>query len=207
MYRKSVDKWPGFDEVSTQEVKLFEVYRPQIAAIAPSLERALKDLKSDFSCDRTIASRDHIDTFLGDVTAVFQDIDDKLVEAVRADIEEILTRLLNSYSLLDVSLFTTDDNMCSLFHMDMVHLRLICTYAGPATEWLKEVDANRSGLGKGSNDKILNPGGQVNRLSTGSIGFLKGARFRGLDGKGVIHKSPAIEGTGTRRLVLRVDVR
>ncbi|MCP8348614.1 DUF1826 domain-containing protein [Pseudomonas sp. FBF18] len=77
--------------------------------------------------------------------------------------------------------------MCPRFHVDHVPARLICTYAGPGSEWLTAPDAV-----------------QVEQLSTGDVAVLKGERWLGNEGQGLVHCSPAVP-AGQRRLMLTLD--
>ena len=98
-----------------------------------------------------------------------------------------------------------NDN-CRLFHIDHVPLRLISTYCGPATEWLRNEDVRRSGLGKGSDELVKVAGARVQRFQPGWIGILKGERYLGNRGRAIVHRSPSIAGSGKARLLLRMDV-
>lgn len=80
-----------------------------------------------------------------------------------------------------------DGAMCPRFHVDHVPLRLICTYAGPGSEWLAIPDAL-----------------QVNRLAGGDVALLKGERWLGNEGAGLVHRSPQLP-EGQRRLILTLD--
>jgi hypothetical protein len=80
------------------------------------------------------------------------------------------------------------DDSCRKFHVDAVGLRLLCTYAGPGTEW---VDAS----------------GKVRRLAATEVAVFKGAAFPG-GGPRVLHRSPPLSIgrlTGQSRLVLCID--
>jgi hypothetical protein len=92
---------------------------------------------------------------------------------------------------------------CRLFHVDNVRCRLITTYAGPGTQWLADADVIRPALG--DNDAAIRTGAPVQRLRTGWIGLFKGERQRGMEGRGIVHRSAPIRGTGQRRLVVKID--
>jgi hypothetical protein len=80
------------------------------------------------------------------------------------------------------------NDACRKFHVDAVGLRLLCTYAGPGTEW---VDA----------------GGKVRRLAAMEVAVFKGAAFPD-EGPRVLHRSPPLSTgtlTGQSRLVLCID--
>jgi hypothetical protein len=111
---------------------------------------------------------------------------------------------------LDVALAqieTVARDGCRYFHADRVHGRLLCTYAGPGTVIAPEEIVDRRALGSGSNERILRGDpARLIRLDAGDVGLLMGDLAPGESGRGVVHRSPAIAGTGIVRLVLRVDL-
>lgn len=104
-----------------------------------------------------------------------------------------VTWLIGAYAcLLDarrvgVRLQALDGAMCPRFHVDHVPLRLITTYAGPASEWLAVPDAP-----------------QVQQLASGDVALLKGEKWLGNEGAGLVHRSPQLA-DGQRRLILTLD--
>lgn len=96
------------------------------------------------------------------------------------------------------------DEGCPLFHADNVGLRLLCTYAGPGTEWVPEPSVNRAGLGGGDNRLIVPDRTMIRRLPAFCVGLFKGDAFPGHAGRGIVHRSaPA---TARRpRLLLCLD--
>jgi hypothetical protein len=105
---------------------------------------------------------------------------------------------------LGVRLTTVDGDLCPRFHVDRVGVRLLCTYAGPATEWLEERDAARGHLGPSGD--VLRPGGRVRTLERFDVALLKGEAWPGNEGRGAVHRSPAPVADGPRRILLTVDV-
>lgn len=103
---------------------------------------------------------------------------------------------------LGVRLATLDREMCPRFHVDRVGIRLLCTYAGPATEWLENADVVRSGLGP--TGEVLRPGGRVQRLERFDVALLKGEAWPKNLGNGVVHRSPGLP-QGQRRIMLSID--
>lgn len=93
-------------------------------------------------------------------------------------------------------LATVNSNMCRKFHTDINDLRLLCTYAGKGTLWVAE-DAQR----RIEDDEI--PIDQVHQANTGDVLILKGALHP--QGNPILHRSPSIEETGGKRLLLRID--
>ncbi len=102
-------------------------------------------------------------------------------------------------------------NLCESFHVDWVGVRLICSYSGPGTEWLDNAQVNRDRLGpggKGLPDEVsglLLPGARIGRMERFAIGLMKGERWPGNGGKGLIHRSPRILGSGERRVLFKID--
>lgn len=82
---------------------------------------------------------------------------------------------------------------CPVFHQDNNVVRLLCTYAGPGTEWLPEACLDRSQLGlqgrtpDGANRAIAV--GEPMRSQPGEVLIVKGARY-GAGHRSLVHKSP-----------------
>lgn len=87
--------------------------------------------------------------------------------------------------------------MCPRFHVDNVPLRLLTTYAGPGSEWLQEGAIARQGL-----QHAAPPVDNIQTLRTGDVAILKGERWAGNEGAGLIHRSPPGD---QRRLLLSLD--
>lgn len=88
---------------------------------------------------------------------------------------------------------------CRLFHADAVGLRLLCTYAGAGTEWLPLFGAEAA--------RAHDPrGGPVPaRLGTGDAAILKGDAHPAAPGRGLVHRSPPMDGVPVPRLLLCLD--
>jgi hypothetical protein len=110
---------------------------------------------------------------------------------------------VNSFRFL---LATVNTNMCRRFHTDMNDLRLLCTYSGPGTLWLTEDNVNRKALETlGDNECIVLDESRIQQAKLGDIVILKGAIYPQDGTKAIVHRSPTIEETGQRRLLLRID--
>jgi hypothetical protein len=100
---------------------------------------------------------------------------------------------------------TTDDDGCRRFHVDRTHLRLLCTYRGPGTEWLTNEQVDRHAQGNGApNEKIIRFG-EPSRFEPFWVGIMKGDAFPGNAGLGLVHRSPQIAGTGQTRVLFCLD--
>lgn len=92
-----------------------------------------------------------------------------------------------------------DGAMCPRFHVDHVPLRLLTTYSGAGSEWLEEGMIDRR--------RLLSappPVDNIQRLLTGEVALLKGEKWQGNEGRGLIHRSP-LTPVGQRRLLLSLD--
>lgn len=90
---------------------------------------------------------------------------------------------------------------CHRWHADAVGLRLLCTYAGPGTEWLDLTGGARLA-------RRLDPAAlpvAPRRLAPGEAAVLKGEAFTGNAGHGCIHRSPPNAQDAPPRLVLCLD--
>ncbi|KAB0499343.1 MULTISPECIES: DUF1826 domain-containing protein [Pseudomonas] len=95
-----------------------------------------------------------------------------------------------------------DKAMCPRFHVDHVPVRLITTYAGIGSQWLKEGAMDRRQLGKPEaepQDDSL-----IQQITSGEVALLKGEKWQGNEGFGLIHRSPQLA-PGERRLILTLD--
>ncbi|KNH26010.1 hypothetical protein ACS77_17300 [Pseudomonas syringae] len=95
-----------------------------------------------------------------------------------------------------------DTAMCPRFHVDHVPVRLITTYAGIGSQWLKEGAMDRRRLGQPDaepqNDSL------IQQITSGEVALLKGEKWHGNEGFGLIHRSPQ-PAPGERRLILTLD--
>jgi len=108
-----------------------------------------------------------------------------------------------SYRLL---LATVNSNMCRRFHTDINDLRMLCTYKGPGTLWLPEDNINWDALDcSDDDDYMVIDDHRIQQAKTGSAIILKGAISPKEGTKAILHRSPTIEESGEKRLLLRID--
>lgn len=95
-------------------------------------------------------------------------------------------------------------DQCRRFHVDMLRLRMISTYAGPGTEWLPEAAVRRAALHEPepcpelANGQIVRNARLVRHARAGDVLVMKGALATAA---GVVHRSPPIEALGLTRVV------
>jgi hypothetical protein len=95
-----------------------------------------------------------------------------------------------------------DKAMCPRFHVDHVPVRLITTYAGIGSEWLKEGAMDRQQLGQSNAEP--QDARQIQQLASADVALLKGEKWHGNESFGLIHRSPQLA-PGERRLILTLD--
>lgn len=87
--------------------------------------------------------------------------------------------------------------MCPRFHVDNVPLRLLTTYTGPGSEWLQEHRSQRAELHTDSSSVD-----NIQHLQAGDVAVLKGEKWQGNEGAGLVHRSPSGQ---QGRLLLSLD--
>lgn len=125
----------------------------------------------------------HRPSFIGDVTLV-------------VDMFSCLFELES----VGVRMAVANTAMCPKFHVDRVPCRLICTYAGVATQWHSHEQVRR--FENGTLEPL--PEAKPHTLRTGDVALLKGEAWEGNEGRGLVHRSPKATDS-TRRLVLTLD--
>ncbi|KJY92459.1 DUF1826 domain-containing protein [Pseudoalteromonas piscicida] len=89
--------------------------------------------------------------------------------------------------------------MCPKFHVDKVPVRLVTTLVGAGSEWLRNQHVSRDG-----NKLTVASEADAIQLACGDVALLKGERWEGNEGRGLVHRSPAVV-IGEKRLLLTLD--
>ncbi|MET0845604.1 MAG: DUF1826 domain-containing protein [Pseudomonas sp.] len=95
-----------------------------------------------------------------------------------------------------------DKAMCPRFHVDHVPVRLITTYSGIGSQWLKEGVMDRRQLGKPEAEPTDDS--LIEQITSGDVALFKGEKWHGNEGSGLIHRSPQ-PARGEHRLILTLD--
>ena len=116
---------------------------------------------------------------------------------------EVMTELTDSRRV-GLRLVRPDGRMCPSFHVDHVPVRLVCTYAGEASEWLDERDVDRAILAGRPMpvDSAVRRDAVVQRCSRFDVLLLKGSAWPDNAARGAIHRSPNGDAA---RLLLTID--
>ncbi len=136
-----------------------------------------------------------------------QGFDPIAFESFRADLRQLadLFFAVSQDRRVRFRLLTTCDDDCRRFHVDYRHLRLLCTYQGPGTEWLPEAQVDRVAFESGKpNDEIIRFG-EPSQLEPFWVCLLKDDAYPGNKGQGIMHRSPPIAGTGQTRVLFCLD--
>lgn len=125
-------------------------------------------------------------------------------DTVDADVQLLSGLLadLTGCTRVGVRIEVLDRAMCPRWHVDRVALRLLCTWIGPATEWLDDRCADRSHLGS---DAVMTDAAGIDRAAAGDIVLLKGELWPDNAGRGVIHRSPHLDAAHRLRIVAAFD--
>ncbi|WP_447554236.1 DUF1826 domain-containing protein [Vreelandella sp. EE22] len=149
--------------------------------------------------------------WLGEVNDAFIADLRRHLPAPEALIEDITTitsviAFLFETETLGIRLRLLNSAMCPRFHCDNLPVRLVSTYVGPGSEWLPEHAINRAGLGapRPERPEIVTDPGAVQRLSSGDIALVKGSGWIGCEERGLVHRSPALDGH-EKRLLMTID--
>lgn len=176
--------------------------------LPPSIESLL---------DAAVAARPVRCLFEGSASALDADalIGDAFAPLARDFLEEDVMSLALAYAHaarkhhIRLSLQTVEDDACRKFHADYVDVRMVCTYSGPGTEVLDEPGLRRSEMENADPFTVANPKirgtSALFRATAGDVVVLKGRTYPGNAQRGGVHRSPPIESTASRRLVLKID--
>ncbi len=173
----------------------------------PAVARELTTLEATDLPD--IRCRTSLATFDDDIGALLRQrgLDPLAFGTWRFDLRRVADYFFAVSKGRDVSarLETTDDDGCRRFHVDRIHLRLLCTYRGPGTEWLTNEQVDRDAQANGAPNECIVRFGEPSRFAPFWVGILKGDAYPGNAGRGLVHRSPPIAGSGENRVLFCLD--
>ncbi len=123
---------------------------------------------------------------------------------------DMLAELLDAESI-GYRLEVVGKAMCPRLHVDRVGIRLLCTYRGPGTEWVEDAAVDRRFLGAASGGQpdemsgLLLAGHRIEAIPPFAVALLKGSLWQGNDGRGIVHRSPAVAADEAPRVLLAMD--
>ena len=111
-----------------------------------------------------------------------------------------------------VRLERVEDDGCALFHSDTLRMRMLCTYAGPGTQWLENSNARRDQLssrGRGiaeANAAIVIDPSAIRSISSWHVAVFKGRHWNDVEDYSLIHRSAPVGHRGDYRIRLCIDI-
>lgn len=124
-------------------------------------------------------------------------IDDEILVYITGIVD--MFSCLFDLTVVGLRLKTLHSAMCPKFHVDKVPVRLVTTMAGLGSEWLDNNLVKRE-----NNRLIIDSNVTVRSLECGDVALLKGERWAGNEGKGLVHRSPKTA-NHQKRLLLTLD--
>lgn len=197
---------PAFATILQPDTNVVSIPRP----LYPFMKMRLEALAQRVTFNHT-ASLDTTDPDVGSLLASIPDSAERRFLA--ADIRHLAQQLgaVLARQHVRARLFVQRSDGCRKIHADNVTVRLLCTYAGPGTDWLPNEDVVRKYLvladvdADTANRRIIRENRAPRRCTPGEVLLLKGNAHPGNAGRGAAHRSPPLGSSGVARLVLKID--
>ncbi len=176
--------------------------------VQPEVTRELSPLRASHLPD--VRCRTSPASFDDDVSTLLtqQGLDPVAFKHWRDDLRGLANLFFSVSGGRDVvlRLETKDDDGCRRFHVDRTtHLRLLCTYRGPGTEWLTNEQVDRNAQGNGAPNERIIRFGEPSRFEPFWVGILKGSAYPRNARRGLVHRSPPIAGLRQTRVLFCLD--
>ena len=139
--------------------------------------------------------------------SVYQSLHPVGFQLLLDDIDMLLKEFASISQTTDFKVYwaIVNDGMCRRFHTDANKLRLLCTYKGPGTEWVKPDNINFDLPHCSGNEMIINDQ-EIQQTKPYDVVILKGALHEHREAPLILHRSPPLENQETKRLLLRIDM-
>lgn len=98
------------------------------------------------------------------------------------------------------------NGMCRRFHTDVNTLRLLCSYAGPGTQWVKPDNINLDLTHRAKANEMIIHEDEIQQAKPFDVVILKGALQANPETPPILHRSPPVDSESEKRLLFRVDV-
>jgi hypothetical protein len=193
----------GLTRIFAPEIQLTQWRRPTDTVIANWLNEHASDLVSGLR--QTLAPGE-----MPDLSRLPAGAGRAALAADIALLAEVLSELLDAKTI-GYRLEVVGKAMCPRLHVDRVGIRLLCTYRGPGTEWVEDASVDRRFLGAASGGQpddvsgLLLKGHRIESIPPFAVALLKGSLWQGNEGRGIVHRSPAIAANEAPRVLLAMD--
>lgn len=136
------------------------------------------------------------------------------IRALTADVVDLAGRFsaISGREHLRIRFERVEDDGCALFHVDTLPMRMLCTYAGPGTQWVEEEDVCRDQLGSRgrsldeANAAIVPDPDRIHTVPAWHVLIFKGRLWEGHGySDGLVHRSAPVRHPRDFRLRLTID--
>lgn len=185
------------DNIHDDDINI-AIYERDIQALTTEINALLE-------ADVTLRASGDADKIMKMLTSA---IDSDTYQLVLQDIDQLLRHFsaITRAASFRLLLTTVATDMCRKFHTDVNDLRMLCTYSGPGTLWLSSDNINLKALHTSKkHEEIAIDQQKIQQAKTGAAIILKGAIYPRENVQAVVHRSPTIEESGDKRLLLRID--
>ena len=165
--------------------------------LSPDLQEWISQVDPETLPDFRILVKPHevkpaLKVLLDSCGLVASEIRHQWVEDI-SELGKVFSKIICSEDI-DLRLSHITSDACWKFHKDFVEMRLITTYLGPSTQWVKPTNEQQA-IQEQRDHK-----GPLEELNTGDVAIFKGRCSDGYEG--IMHRSPLISGKGCHRLLL-----
>lgn len=186
-----------FRRIHDTDVELIIWERP----LARGLGRWLETLSVDrLPNQRVLVTTVHLRPALTAILDLAGMPDGAMRDALLDDVLQLATLFMDMLDSdrVDIRLETVQHDACWKFHRDNVAARLVTTYRGPGTQWVRPHDSTTA-LAEQKSYR-----GPIQHFPKNAVGLFKGSQAR--PASGIVHRSPPISGSGITRLLLCLNL-
>ncbi|WP_335988339.1 DUF1826 domain-containing protein [Pseudoalteromonas sp. CH_XMU1449-3] len=214
-FEHDTDNLPTTVATALSPVVFSQIYKPE-QNIAIWQRNLTEQLQSEVAESITANPELSINAVINQNTIV-ADINKALeklpqAEELKADLAQLVDMFCYLFELkrTGLRLRVLERAMCPRFHVDRVPCRLVSTYCGSGSQWLQNAGLDRTKLGAGhqglSDEKsgLMTANTKIHSLNVGDVALLKGETWQNNEGKGLVHRSPALA-AGEKRLLVTLD--
>lgn len=201
------------EQISRAETLLAIWQRPPLPSVECAIQALLaaKDpVQLDDSSSNPVSLRQSLEAHLKDPSRHVADA----CAALASDFLMLLEKFreISGREHLRLRFERVEDDGCALFHVDTLPMRMLCTYAGPGTQWVEEENVRRDQLGsrgrgtEETNAAIVIDPDEIQTAPAWHVLVFKGRLWDGHGySDGLVHRSAPVRHPTDYRLRLTID--
>ncbi len=214
-FEHDTDNLPTTVATALSPVVFSHIYKPEhnIAILQRSLaEQLQKEVAESIAAnpDLSINAVINEDSIRTDIDKALEKLPS--AQELKADLAKLVDMFCYLFELkrTGLRLRVLERAMCPRFHVDRVPCRLVSTYCGSGSQWLQNAGLDRTKLGAGhqglsdEESGLMTANTKIHSLNEGDVALLKGETWQDNEGKGLVHRSPALA-AGEKRLLVTLD--